>query len=116
MAWNGNKGRAMPQSDAIRDIRQYLYQMTLGATPGSVDTSTLETLLTNIETYSLRDNWNVVAGNIATLTYYGGVAAGHPASSTTEVHTAVYSNGSGTVFTNTFTYDAANNILTITTS
>ena len=30
MAWNGNAGRGVPQIDAIRDIRQYLYQMNLG--------------------------------------------------------------------------------------
>ena len=116
MAWNGNAGRGVPQIDAIRDIRQYLYQMNLGTASGSINLSTLEASLSNIETYNLRDNWNTVAGNIATLSYYSGVVAGNPSGTTTNVETSVYSDGGGTVFTNTFTYDAADNILTITTS
>ena len=59
------------------------------------------------------DTWDTTIGNTKTFTYYNGTQPGHPATTTTEVQTLVFSDGGGVVFTQTFTYDAANNVLTI---
>jgi len=60
--------------------------------------------------------WDTTVGNTKTFTYYAGAGPGHPAATTTEVQTIVYSDGGGVVFTQTFTYDASNNVLTIVVS
>lgn len=57
--------------------------------------------------------WDTTIGNTKTFSYYAGTQPGHPATSTTEVRTIAFSDGGGLVFTQTFTYDAANNVLTI---
>lgn len=79
---------------------------------GSSSSAFLETIATN----TTRENWNTVVGNTVTFSYYAGIAGGNPSGNTSNVETAVYSNGAGTAFTNTFTYDANDNILTIVTS
>jgi len=56
--------------------------------------------------------WDTTIGNTKTFSYYAGVQPGHPAASLTEVQTIAFSDGGGLVFTQTFTYDAANNVLT----
>ena len=93
---------------------------TGAATEAKQDTIITEILaqglvLDNIETYTLRNSWTTIPGNTVTMTYYGGVVAGNPSGALTNVQTAVYSDG-GVVFTQTFTYDVNNNILTIVVS
>lgn len=63
-----------------------------------------------------RANWNTIAGNVTTITKYTGVEAGNPSGNVANIKTIVFSNGEGTVFTNTFAYDAANDVINITTS
>lgn len=62
------------------------------------------------------DTWTTIPGNSITMTYYGGVVAGNPSGALTNAETAVYSDSGGPVFTQTFTYDINNNILTIVVS
>jgi hypothetical protein len=71
----------------------------------------LTTMADNID----KDTWDTTIGNTKVFSYYGGAGAGHPASSTTEVETIEFREAGGAtlVFTQTFTYDAANNVLTI---
>jgi len=64
----------------------------------------------------LRANWNTIAGNNTTYTYYSGIVPGNPSGSTSNVETAEYFDYTGLVFTQTFTYDANDNVLTITTT
>jgi len=56
-----------------------------------------------------------VPGNSKEFTYYSGVVVGNP-SGNKNVNTIVYKTGVTTMWTKTFTYDSADDVLTITTS
>lgn len=64
------------------------------------------------------DTWDTTIGNSKVLSYYAGSGVGHPATTTTEVETIEFRKDAGAtlVFTQTFTYDAENNVLTIIVS
>ena len=76
----------------------------------------LYTSAQSTDTTLLRTGWNTRAGDVSTFSYYSGVVAGNPSGNTSNVQTVVLSNGGGTVLTQTFTYDANDNPLTVTTS
>lgn len=85
--------------------------------------TTIDTSLNNIEAdieeiraRDARKEWDSIPGNVITFTYYTGIAAGNPSGNTSNVQTAVYSNGLGTVYTKTYTYDAGDKVLTVTTT
>lgn len=61
-------------------------------------------------------NWTVIVGNSVAYNYYAGVAAGNPSGNTNNIETAVFSDTTGVVFTQTFTYDANDNVLSIVVS
>lgn len=73
-------------------------------------------ILTLIKDTSKAENILNIPGGSVTNTYYTGVAAGNPSGSTANIHTKEFSFASSVLFTQTFTYNAANNILSITTS
>lgn len=60
--------------------------------------------------------WARIAGNSIVYNYYAGVSAGNPSGNTNNVETAEYSDKLGVVFTQTFTYDANDNIISIVVS
>jgi len=72
----------------------------------------------NIDDNIDASTWDTTVGNSKILSYYAGSVAGHPATSTSEVETIEFRSDGGAVlhFTQTFTYDAANNVLTIVTT
>jgi hypothetical protein len=60
--------------------------------------------------------WTQTPGNSVVYSYYAGVAAGNPSGNTNNIETAEYSDKVGVVFTQTFTYDANDNVLSIIVS
>ena len=56
--------------------------------------------------------WDKIVGNSVAFTYYGGVVAGNP-SGNKNLETAAYSDGV-VQFTQTFTYDTLDDVLSIT--
>ena len=58
--------------------------------------------------------WDRIPGNSIEFTYYTGAAAGNPSGSTSNIETATYKDDGVTSFTQTFTYDGNDNILTLT--
>lgn len=75
-----------------------------------------DTQLTNDQTEIQRlgfNVWSKIPGNSVEFTYYTGVVAGNP-SGNKNIQTAVYKTGAATIATETFTYDAADDVLTVT--
>lgn len=73
-------------------------------------------LLQKIETQLNKDTWLTIPTNSVAYNYYAGVAAGNPSGNTNNIETAVFSDIGGVVFTQTFTYDANDNVLSIVVS
>ena len=73
-------------------------------------------LLQKIETQLNKDAWLTIPTNSVAYSYYAGVAAGNPSGNTNNIETAVFSDAGGVVFTQTFTYDANDNVLSIVVS
>jgi len=79
----------------------------------------LELMLISISSLAERENsesWDTIPGNSKVITYYSGAESGHPSSSTSEVKTIDFKTGPNIMFTQTLTYDADNNVLTISTT
>jgi hypothetical protein len=74
----------------------------------------LSNIVKDIERNVKADTWTTIPGNSIEFNYYAGVAAGNPSGSTDNIETAVYKQGITTVFTQTFTYNADDNVLSIT--
>jgi hypothetical protein len=72
--------------------------------------------LSTIATVTLRANWTTIVGNSIDYTYYTGVAPGNPSGDVNNVETAEYFTGTTLIFTQTFTYDANDNCINITTT
>lgn len=90
--------------------------VTDGVSSINTKLDTLNTAIASIDTTTLRDKWNTRAGDIVTFSYYTDTGGGANPSGNANVQTEVYSNAGGTVLTNTYTYDAGDRVLTITTS
>ena len=86
---------------------------------GIGDTSALATettqLLTAKEATLKLSTWTSIAGNSKEFTYYTGVEAGNP-SGTANIKTVTYKTGATTVVTQTYAWDATDNVITITAS
>jgi hypothetical protein len=61
-------------------------------------------------------NFMSIPGNSGVVEYYSGVAAGNPSGNTENIKTIAYLTGITPVYTRTYTYDANDNLLTITVS
>jgi hypothetical protein len=68
------------------------------------------------ETADRSVNWTNITGNSVNYTYYTGVAAGNPSGDTNNVETAEYFTGATLVFTQTFIYNANNNVTSVVTT
>jgi hypothetical protein len=68
-----------------------------------------------IENYTNLDVWDSVAGNSKEFTYYSGISAENP-SGEKNVESIIYKTGVTTVVTRTFTWDADDDVLSITAS
>ena len=68
-----------------------------------------------IENYTNLSAWDAVAGNSKEFTYYSGVSAENP-SGEKNVESIIYKTGITTIVTRTFTWDADDDVLTITAS
>lgn len=73
-------------------------------------------IMTLVKDYNLAQNWDTVQNNSIAYTYYTGVEAGNPSGTATNVKTKEYKKAGKTIFTQTFTYNAADDILTVTVS
>ena len=60
-------------------------------------------------------DWDKIVGNSIEFTYYTSVVANNP-SGNKNVATAIYKTGATTMFTQTFVYDATDDVLSITTA
>ena len=60
-------------------------------------------------------DWDKIIGNSIEFTYYTTVVANNP-SGNKNVATAIYKTGVSTIFTQTFVYDATDDVLSITTA
>ena len=92
----------------------------LTAIDSVLDAIKVDTTAIAVDTAAMAANidastWDTTIGNTKVLAYYAGTQPGHPATSTSEVETIEFRNAGGAtlIFTQTFTYDAANNVLTI---
>jgi len=123
------KGRQMHSRDSLAEIAKNTRRTTevltgSGTFSGAAlaTESTLATLATEVTAASIdqnttRDAWDTIPGNSITYAYYAGVVPGqNPSGNTNNVETATYADGGGTVFTQTFTYDVNDNVLTIVCS
>ena len=62
-----------------------------------------------------KEIWDRIVGNSIEFTYYTTIVANNP-SGNKNVATAVYKDGGVTQFTQTFAYDASDDVLSITTT
>jgi len=124
----GNRSFVDADTEKVRLLQSMTALLTLiGNTTSSTSTNTsglaTETTLATIQSivstngsYLMRDSWALIPNNSVEYNYYIGVAPGNPSGSTDNVETAVYKTGATTVFTQTFEYNAANNVVKITVS
>ena len=71
--------------------------------------------LDSIEENTKREAWTTVIGNSIAYTYYAGVTPANP-SGAANLETAVHSDGGGVVYTQTFSYNANNEVVSIVVS
>lgn len=110
----GNAGTTLDGVNLLAKLLNHLIAISIAnLLPSGSATETKQDLILE---RLVADTWTTIPGNIITMTYYAAGVSGNPGTSLNNAETAVYSNGSGTVFTQTFTYDANNNILTVTVS
>lgn len=74
------------------------------------------TQLTNNNSYSLNEVWLTVPGNSVSYTYYSGVVPGNNPSGNTNVETIVFSDGGGAVFTQTYSYNLSDDLVSVAVS
>ena len=60
--------------------------------------------------------FGVIPGNSREFVYYAGIEAGNPSGSTENVKTITYKKGSIVEATQTYTYDALNRVILISTT
>ena len=124
----GSSTNRQTSLEALSDLTRYLkrflseYQ-TVSSSPslpsGAASEAKQDTaiaLLQKIETQLNKDTWITIPTNSVAYNYYAGVAAGNPSGNTNNIETAVFSDAGGIVFTQTFTYDANDNVLSIVVS
>lgn len=121
---NGSSGSRHTELQALVDILRQLKKPVVAvgsATEAKQDDAIL--LLTSIDTNvsnllatQLRANWTVTIGNSIEYTYYAGVEAGNPSGTVTNIKTVVYKQGVTTMWTETIAYNAADLIISTTTS
>ncbi len=75
----------------------------------------LDAKVNKLTSLTSRETWQYQTGNSLAFTYYSGVVTGNP-SGNTNVESIAYMTGVTTVFTQTFTYDANDNVLTLVTT
>jgi hypothetical protein len=98
----------------LRRIKSAVIQSAEGqATEAKQDL--ILTALNSLSELFLASNWSSVIGNTITYSYYTGIEIGNPSGNTNNVETAEYSDGTGLIYTQTFTYDSSDNVLTIVT-
>jgi hypothetical protein len=91
----------------------------IAALSGLATEATLQAIETgqdDLITLLEKANWTSVSGNSIEYAYYSGVAAGNPSGNTSNVETATYKTGVSTIFTQTFAYNAADLVISITTT
>ena len=113
----------LAREQTLRDILDYFINGVPITVSGSstLATSTLQTtgnaILTTINTYMTYEVWDTIVGNSKVFAYYTGTGSGaNPSGNTNNIQTITYKTGSTTILTRTFTYDASDNVLTITAS
>lgn len=107
----------------LRDrITDLLAQTASNSSSTTTTTQQVENLLTSIDsvvgnifTIVNFGNWEYNAGNIVEFTYYGGISADNP-SGKANLATKVFKTGATTVLTQTFSYNATDNVVKITTT
>lgn len=82
----------------------------------SIDTSlnTIETNSTSTDEILKRANWTKLLNNSIENVFYVGIEAGNPSGSTDNIKEVIYKTSNVQVFKEVITYDASDNILTIT--
>lgn len=58
--------------------------------------------------------WDKIAGNNKLISYFSGVAAGNPSGNVENIQTIQFRTGTTVIITQTFVYNAADNVLSIT--
>lgn len=110
----GNAGTTLDGVNLLNKLTNALVQLaTTNALPSGAATEAKQDV---IITRLTADTWTTLVGNSVAFTYYAPSVSGNPGTATNNVETAVYSDGTGVVFTQTFTYDIDSNILTIVIS
>lgn len=83
------------------------------------DSETGVNFLASIDQNTTRENWTTIPGNSKEITYYPESSPGSDAdnpSGNKNVESIIYSDSSGVVWTETFTYDSDDDVLTITST
>lgn len=117
-----NGTRQVPNRDSVAEIAKWAYKHYKATQNVSGSSSTYFPLMATEAKQDLiierlvAETFTTIPGNSVGMTYYGGVVAGNPSGALTNIQSAIYSDSGGAVFTQTFTYDINNNILTIVVS
>lgn len=97
----GNSTNRTTGTEALSDLVRYIKKIFNSST---VNSETIITSLSNIETATLRANWTTIVGNSIDYTY----------DANNNVTVAEYYEGATLIFTQTYTYDVNNNCTNIT--
>lgn len=114
---NGSSGSRHTELQALVDILRQLKKPSLAG--GSATEATLASVYAVLGTLfdlTLKANWTSEIGNSTAYTYYAGIEAGNPSGTTTNIKTIAYKTGITTIFTQTIAYNAADLVISITTS
>lgn len=105
--------------DRITDLLSQVASNSAGTTTTTQQVesllSSIDSVVGNIFTIVNFSNWESVQGNTIEFTYYTGTTADNP-SGKANLATKVFKTGATTVFTQTFSYNAADDIVKITTT
>lgn len=82
-----------------------------GGGGGTIDISTLAK-----EAKQDRSVWTQISGNSTDITYYSGTGGGANPSGNKNVQSVAYKTGTNTVFTQTLSYDADDDVVNVTTT
>lgn len=112
------------EADDILDITATPYDTTRSAVyialnafiNTNVITGTVTSSNTVLENLAELESFDMVSGNNVSITYYPGIDTGNPSGNTNNIWTIVYSTGATVIATKTLSYNADDNIISVTTT